>query len=74
MSDINRIPLLRDDGKESMDKWFFDIAEAVLIFHPEDSADSIVMISDGAPFFSLEEAESAQRILDEPYERFRGAQ
>lgn len=72
MSDTNRIPGLRDQDKESMDKWFFDMAEAGLIFHPEDSADSIVKISDGTLFFSPEEAESAQRIMDELYDRFGG--
>lgn len=72
MLETNRIPKLFDKSKESMDRWFFDMAEAGLIFHPEDPADSIVKISDGTAFFSLEEAKVAQQIMDELYERFGG--
>lgn len=70
MADINRIPKLRDQSKEAMDRWFFDMAEAGLIFHPEELAVSIVKISDGATFFSPEEAEVAQQIMDELCGRF----
>lgn len=72
MADINRMPKLQDQSKDAMDRWFLEMAEAGLIFHPEDSAESIVKISDGKPFFSPEEAASAQRIMNDLYDRFGG--
>lgn len=66
----NRIPVLRDSSTQAMSLWFAEMADMGLIFHPEDAASSIVLIGNGKPFFSAEEADSAQRILDGFFTRF----
>lgn len=66
----NRIPDLQDNTTEAMSCWFSDMADADLIFHPEDPASSIEHIDSSEPFFSEEEAKKAQLILDEFFNRF----
>lgn len=69
----NRIPDLQDNSTEAMSHWFSDMADAGLIFHPEDPASSIEYIDSGESFFSEEEAKKAQLILDEFFNRFGNA-
>lgn len=59
-----RIPQLYDESQAAMNLWFAEMADRQLIFHPEDAADSIVFIEDGRPFFSKEEADRIQKVLD----------
>lgn len=66
----NRIPDLQDNSTEAMSRWFSDMADADLIFHPEDPASEIISSKDGEPFFSEEEAKKAQLILDDFFNRF----
>lgn len=65
-----RIPRLADDSLESMNLWFNEMANRNMIFHPEDAADSIVCVQDGGAFFSKEEADEVQHILDGFFNRF----
>lgn len=60
----DRIPPLTESSRGAMDKWFSDMADSRLIFHPEDPASSIVLINNGEPFFSASEAAKAQSIID----------
>lgn len=69
----NRIPDLQDNSTEAMSRWFSDMADAGLIFHPEDPANDIIHSQSGKPFFSEEEAKKAQLILDEVFNRFGNA-
>ena len=64
------IPNLQDSSMSAMDHWFASMAAEGLIFHPEDAANSIVYISNGKPFFSVEAAAKAQGILDELFLQF----
>lgn len=64
------IPSLADKSAQAMSRWFFEMADQDLIFHPEDPAAFIVFISDGTPFFSKEAAANAQAIVDGFFSRF----
>lgn len=66
----NRIPVLHNNSTHAMSLWFAEMADKGLIFHPEDAASSIVLIRNGEPFFSAEEADKTQRILDGFFSRF----
>ena len=69
----NRIPDLNDSSTEAMSHWFSDMADAGLIFHPENPASEILHINSKEAFFSEEEAKKAQLILDEFFNRFGNA-
>lgn len=60
----SRIPLPAGQNLDGMSQWFSAMSDANLIFHPEDSADSIVFADTGEPFFSAEEASVVQSVLD----------
>lgn len=65
----NRIPTLTGNTLADMDQWFADMANAGLIFHPDDNAVSIVT-DDGQPLFSPDEAAQAQAVIDGFHDRF----
>ena len=60
----NRIPIPVSNSKASMDQWFSEMSANGLIFHPEDSAESIMHRESGEPLFSSEEACRAQETLN----------
>ena len=64
------IPSLADTSTQARSRWFCEMADQGLIFHPEDPAAFIVLISDGTPFFSKKAAENAQAIIDGFFSRF----
>jgi len=66
-----RTPQLHDESLAAMNLWFAEMANRKLILHPEDAADSIMFIENRKPFFSKEEADKIQKILDGFFCRFR---
>ena len=46
-----------------MSQWYESMAEANLLFHPDEAAEEIVLISDGSPSFSKEECVQINEIM-----------
>jgi len=59
----SRVPALKDVTYLSMSSWYESMAKADLLFHPDDAAEDIVKISNGAPTFSAEERVQLNSII-----------
>lgn len=63
MQTTSRIPELPGTSYQSMDSWFKSMAEADLLFHPDDEPKDIVRIADGAAAFTEEECRTLNETL-----------
>lgn len=66
----NRIPAVTGCSFDAMQYWFAEMAERGLIFHPDESPEDIVGVSDGKPIFSADECSLLTAILGQMYEKF----
>ena len=64
MLGTSRVPLLRDSSFSAMNEWFAEMAEADLLFHPDDAPENIIRIVDGTPTFSASECAALREIID----------
>lgn len=64
-----RIPDLPNGSYFAMTRWFYKMHQANLLFHPDDSAESIVEIKTGLPTFTEEECLKVNQAIDLMFER-----
>lgn len=69
MQTASRIPTLTGTSYQSMDSWFKSMADADLLFHPDDAPKDIVRIADGSPTFTKEECRKLDEALSIMFER-----
>ncbi len=68
MTVLQRVPEWNDQSHAGMNTWFSIMADRDLLFHPDDSPETIVSISDNSPVFTPEECKHIEHILDEMFD------
>lgn len=63
----SRIPAYDRTNPDGMLIWFAEMAKRDLLFHPEDSASSIIRIDNGEPVFTREESKTVDATLAEMF-------
>lgn len=58
-----RIPNFTDNTFDGMLFWFAEMSSRGLIYHPDESADQIVLLADGKPMFTSTECEKLDGFL-----------
>lgn len=61
---MNRIPALSSVSFDAAARWFDDLANEGLLFHPDDQPEEIVQIPDGSRAFSDQEADHLRHTLN----------
>ncbi|WP_027081224.1 hypothetical protein [Luteimonas mephitis] len=61
--DESRIPRLADDSRESVSRWFEQMYDRGLLFHPDDDPANIVCIADDSPTFTASECEELRDTI-----------
>lgn len=68
MSKQTRIPDIPGKSAFALERWFYKLDQAGLLFNPDDAPEEIVSISTGEPVFSAEECkvltESVNRLFE----------
>lgn len=59
----DRIPALSGNSHMDMARWFSDMADSGLIFHPEENAGGIIETATGQPMFNSGEAAHADAVI-----------
>jgi hypothetical protein len=67
----SRIPDLPNNSFFAMNRWFYKMHLAGLLFHPDDSAEDIVEIKTGQPTFTAEECLKVNQAINRMFE-FQG--
>lgn len=65
MNTASRIPAPKGTSYHSMSNWYGLMAQKDLLFHPDDSPEEIVRISDGTPKFNRVELVQLNEIMRE---------
>ena len=65
MQNLSRIPKLNEVSFDGAFKWFSQLQEQDLLFHPEDDPVDIVKITDGSPTFTSSEVSELHFLLNE---------
>lgn len=66
----SRIPDFANKSHEGMSRWFSEMALRGLLFHPEDSAESIIHVATGEPLFRPDECTKLDTIMADMFDRF----
>lgn len=61
--DENRIPHLADESEESVCRWFEQMYERHLLFHPDDDPADIVSIAGGCTILTAPECEELRATI-----------
>lgn len=69
MNTKSRIPELHNLSSGDMSNWYRRMAEANLLFHPDDAPEEIVLISDGAPAFNKAECYELNNIMSKLFKQ-----
>lgn len=67
---VTRIPTFVDKTHEGMARWFAEMAQRNLIFHPEDEPANIIAIKTGQPVFAPDECKAITETLKEMFQLF----
>jgi hypothetical protein len=59
-----RIPTLPNKSFFAMNRWFYKMYLAGLLYHPDDQAETIVSLSSGQPTFTPDECLELNRSVD----------
>lgn len=62
-----RLPEFTDKSPAGIDHWFAEIADAGLLFHPDDDPDEIFMIGTNEKTFGPQEATSLRHTMGEMF-------
>jgi hypothetical protein len=62
-----RVPAFKDKSMEGMRAWFAAMADADLLFHPDDSPESIIKTASGERLFSNAENAELVVLIDEMF-------
>lgn len=69
MNTKTRVPAVPDASRLALDRWFNKLYQNGLLFHPDDSPESIVCIATGEPTFTRQECAVLNAGLDVLFER-----
>ncbi len=65
MQNIERIPSLPNKSLFAMNRWFYEMDQAGLLYHPDEQAENIVDIATGSPTFTQSECKKLNALMDE---------
>ena len=65
---ISRIPELPNASYFAMNRWFFKMHQLDLLFHPDDPAETIVVIGTGKPTFTEAECIEVNYVIGRMFE------
>lgn len=68
MQTTSRIPSLPNKSFFAMNRWFYKMQQAGLLYHPDERAENIVVIETGAPMFDSVECEVLDALMDQMFE------
>ena len=68
MQTFERIPPLPNKSLFAMNRWFYKMNQAGLLFHPDDPAEDIVEIKTGQPTFTDEECIKVNQAINRMFE------
>jgi hypothetical protein len=63
-----RIPALPNKSLFAMNRWFYKMQQAGLLFHPDDCAEDIVEINSGLPTFTEAECLKVNQAISRMFE------
>jgi hypothetical protein len=64
METISRIPSMPNASAFAMNRWFYKMHQADLLYHPDDSADTIVNTNTGQQTFTPSECAQLDAAID----------
>lgn len=67
MQTTARIPSLPSKSYYAMNKWFEQMHEAGLLYHPDERAENIVDIETDVPMFDAVECEMLDALMDQMF-------
>lgn len=67
MTTHNRVPVCVDFTFKEMRLWFAELAEAGLLFHPDDDPCEVASIVDGSRTFSDAEVRKLRKLLNQMF-------
>jgi len=70
MQSSNRIPGFDEKSFDGMLFWFAEMSKRDLLFHPDDSPDSIVDTKTNAHFFTRDECRILEDIIDQMFDEY----
>lgn len=59
-----RIPALPNKSFFAMNRWFYQMHLAGLLYHPDDPAETIINLANGQPTFTAEECGELNQAVD----------
>ena len=68
MTTTSRIPEVPNRSYFAMNRWFYKMYLAGLLYHPDDPAENIVQIATGEPTFTSEECVKLNKAVDLMFE------
>jgi hypothetical protein len=68
MQTTTRIPALPSNSYYAMNRWFQQMQEAGLLYHPDEHAENIVHTQSGAQMFDTVECETLDALMDQMFE------
>ena len=68
--DESRIPGIHGNSFKAMHKWFGEMYEKGFLFHPDDPAESIIVIKTSLPMITEDESQTLTQIIDSMFTRF----
>ncbi len=68
MQTTSRIPSLPNKSYFAMNRWFQQMQQAGLLYHPDERAEEIVDIETDAPMFDPAECELLDALIDQMFE------
>jgi hypothetical protein len=68
MKVISRIPELPNSSYFAMNRWFYQMYLADLLYHPDDPVETILRIATGKPVFTPDECLQLNTAMDQMFE------
>ena len=62
--DADMIPDWQDTGQRGLERWWQEMVERHLAFHPDDAPETVISFSDGNPLFSPAACDKLRHILN----------
>lgn len=67
MQTVPRLPEFADKSPTGIDRWFAEMADSGLLFHPDDDPDEIFVIATDEKTFNPDEVVALRTTLDEMF-------
>ena len=68
MQTSSRIPDLPNASAFAMNRWFYKMQKAGLLYHPDEPAENIVNVVTGSPTFTPDECRSLNAAVERMFE------